>query len=146
MEINALKPSWIDRLQSRIAVHSAPLWLMNPMLPGQRQRPRKRRVQADVRQHHADAIRPDDPHLAAPLENLLFEFRPGRSAFLESSRNNDCTFHTRGRTFGDNSRNCRCRRGDHGKIDLLLARRRLLEMPFARESSRDLDSPEKRYR
>ena len=34
MEMKALNPSWIERLQSRIAVQSAPLWLMNPMLPG----------------------------------------------------------------------------------------------------------------
>ena len=31
---NALKPTRSRRLQSRIAVHSAPLWLMKPTLPG----------------------------------------------------------------------------------------------------------------
>ena len=115
--MKALNPSWIERLQSRIAVHSAPLWLMNPILPGNAKWPCKRRVQADVRQHDAYAVWPDDPHLSASLKNLLFEFRPGRPTFLESSRDNDRTLHTRGCTFGDNSRNCRCRRGDYGKID-----------------------------
>ena len=33
-ETNALKPTFSRRLQSRIAVHNAPLWLMNPTLPG----------------------------------------------------------------------------------------------------------------
>ena len=129
MEMKALNPSWIERLQSRIAVQSAPLWLMKPMLPGSAKRPRERRVQADVRQHHAYAVRPDDPHLSASLENLLFEFGPGRSTFLESSRDDDGTFHTRGCTFGDDSRNCCCRRGDHSKIDIswhILDRRKRL--------------------
>ncbi len=33
-ETNALKPTFSFKLQSRIAVQSAPLWLMNPTLPG----------------------------------------------------------------------------------------------------------------
>ena len=34
VETNALKPTISRRLQSRIAVHNAPLWLRNPMEPG----------------------------------------------------------------------------------------------------------------
>jgi len=32
-ETNALNPTFSSRLQSRTAVQSAPLWLMNPTLP-----------------------------------------------------------------------------------------------------------------
>ena len=88
-------------------------------IAGQRERLCERRVQTDVRQHHADAIRPDDPHLPASFENLLFEFSTSRSALLESSRDNHRAFHIRSRTFGDDSRNCRRRRGDHSEIDFL---------------------------
>ena len=34
METKALKPTFSRKLQSRTAVHSAPLWLMNATLPG----------------------------------------------------------------------------------------------------------------
>ncbi len=34
MEMNELKPTFSRKLQSRIAVQRAPLWLMNPTDPG----------------------------------------------------------------------------------------------------------------
>jgi len=98
MEMNALNPSWIDTLQSRIAVQSAPLWLMKPIVPG-----------------NASGFA-NVAHLAAPFENLLFEFRPGRSAFLESRRDNDRPFHARCRTFGNDFRNRGSRCRNDGKI------------------------------
>ena len=118
MEMNALNPTLFDKLQSRIAVQSAPLWLMNPILPGKRQRLGEGRVQTDVRQHHANAVRPDDSHPAALRENLFFQFRASRSAFLETGGNDDRAFHVRGRAFGHNSRHRRRRRSDDGKIDI----------------------------
>ena len=65
METNALKPTFSRKLQSRTAVHSAPLWLMNATLPGRAMRVGEGRVQAAHRVHHAQAVGPDEPHLAA---------------------------------------------------------------------------------
>ena len=67
METKALKPTFSRKLQSRTAVQSAPLWLMKPTLPGRAIALAKvafRRVRGA---HHAQAVRADDPHLAARL-------------------------------------------------------------------------------
>jgi hypothetical protein len=85
----------------------------------QRERFCERRVQADVRQHHAYAIRSDDPHLPASFENLLFEFHPSRSRLFESGRDDHRAFNPGSRALGDNSWNRRCRRGDHSEVDAL---------------------------
>ena len=54
-----------------------------PYVARQRERLGECRVQTDVRQHHANAIRPNDPHLPASLENLLFKLCPSRPGFFE---------------------------------------------------------------
>ena len=84
---------------------------------GQSERFGKRCIQTDVRQHHADAVRTDDPHLAALGENLVFQFRASRSALFEASGDNHCAFHIRRGAFRDDRRDRARRSGDDRKID-----------------------------
>ncbi len=81
-----LKPTISFRLQSRTAVHNAPLWLMKATLPGPRHSDGKGGIEAGQRTHNAQAIGTDYTERAAPgiRQNLLFELQAGRTGFLES--------------------------------------------------------------
>ena len=72
-------------------MQSAPLWLMNPTLPGRAIAAGERGVQPAERAHHAQAVRPDQPHPAAPglLEDPALELGPVRPDLLEPGRDHD---------------------------------------------------------
>ena len=95
MEMKALKPSWIDRLQSRIAVQSAPLWLMKPMLPGSASGFANVAFKPMCGSITPTQFGPMIRILPRSRENLFFQLRTGRSALFESGRDNDRAFHSR---------------------------------------------------
>ena len=90
METKALKPTFSRKLQSSTAVHSAPLWLMKATLPGRATERAKGRVQPANRIHHAQAVRADEPHLAANgLRDLPLQLLAVLAGLLEAGRDDD---------------------------------------------------------
>ena len=75
METKALKPTISLRLQSRTAVHSAPLWLMKPTMPG--------RAMAVAKV----AFRPESglitPRQLGPMMRMLAALRLGQQLALQ---------------------------------------------------------------
>ena len=106
METKALKPTISLKLQSSTAVHSAPLWLMKPTLPGRAMPRREGGVQAGERAHHAQAVGADDAHVALArfLEQLPLQLRALRPDFLEAGRDHDRRLDARRRALPDDSR------------------------------------------
>ena len=72
-------------------MQSAPLWLRKPTLPGLRHGGGEGGVQAGQRAHHAQAVRADDPHPAAPrlLQDLPLQLRALGPDLLEAGRDDD---------------------------------------------------------
>ena len=75
------------------------------------------RVQTEVRNHKAAAIRPNHPHWAAACDNLLFELHPDGPGFSEAGRNDYCARDSRFLAFADYVWNGERGRSDHGQID-----------------------------
>src|SRR5271165_1070700 len=116
MERKALNPTFCRKLQSNTDTQRAPLWLMNATFPWRAILLMKGRVQTEVRNHNAAAIRPDHPHSAAACGNLLFELHPGSPGFSEAGRNDHCTRDSRFFAFADYVWNGKRGRSDHGQI------------------------------
>src|SRR5262245_23468931 len=79
-DTNALNPTFSRRLQSRIAVKSAPLWDERDV-PGPGHAGSEGGVEPGPGAHHPEAVRADHPHRTA-LEvgaHLLLEGDPGRA-------------------------------------------------------------------
>ena len=116
MEMNALNPTRLARLQSRMAVQSAPLWLMKPMLPGSAS------GLANV------AFKPMCGSITPTQFGPMIRIRPrcarisfssssaGWSAFLESGGDDDRALHAGGRAFANDARD-RCRRAWRSRPD-----------------------------
>ena len=90
-ETKALKPTFSFKLQSRMAVQRAPLWLMKPTLPGRAMAAAKVAFKFAAGHHDAEAVRPDDAHagLGGFRQHLAFEFHAGRADFLEAGGDDD---------------------------------------------------------
>ena len=119
-ETKALKPTSSCCAQSRIAVQSAPLWLMNATLPGTRHAVRgEGGIETADRIHHAQAVRADHAHAAAAelLQNLAFEFLAVLAVFLESGGNDDRAAHSRGHALPDHRGHAVRRSHDDGQVD-----------------------------
>ena len=111
METKELKPTFSLRLQSRMAQQSAPLWLRNADLARTGDAGGEGGIQAEARVHDPEAIRPDEPHGAAPREQSPLEFNAGLADFPEACGNHNRAAHTRGGAIGDDRRH----RGGRGQ-------------------------------
>ena len=90
METKALKPTFSRKLQSSTAVHSAPLWLMKATLPGRATVCAKVAFSPRIGIHHAQAVRADEPHLAANgLRDLPLQLLAVLAEFLEAGGDDD---------------------------------------------------------
>ncbi len=70
-----------------------------------------------MRQHHADAVWPDDPHRAARVGDLLFQLAPAFADLLEAGGNDDRAFHSGRDALAHGLRNGRGLGGDDGEIN-----------------------------
>ena len=120
IETKALKPTIPRRLQSSMAVHRAPLWLMKPTLPG------RAMPAAKV------ALRPVSglitPRQLGPMMRMLprrasirlaFQFQSGRADLLEAGRNDDGALDAFLGAFADDAGHAGGRRDDDGQVHLL---------------------------
>ncbi len=112
VETIALKPARSARLQSRIAVNSAPLWLRNATLPGNAMSCANvalSPISGFIRPRQFGPINRVAPPLQFRLD-LFFERRTFRSFFLEARGDHNDRFCVCPNAFGDNAwyRACRC--------------------------------------
>ena len=111
--MKALNPSWFVRLQSRIGTALAD----ESDVARTRERLHKRRVEAEMGQHHADAVWPDNPHRAARVGDLFFQLTPAFADLLEAGGNDDRAFHSGRDALAHGLRHGRCLGGDDGEIN-----------------------------
>ena len=119
MEMNALKPTISRKLQSRMAVHRAPLWLKKPTLPGA-PCPRRTWRSGPSADHHAQAVRADnaDARLLRFGQQIALELFAALAGFLETRRDDDRRLHTDLAALADHAGDRLRGRHDHGQIDL----------------------------
>ena len=119
METKALKPTFSCKLQSRMAVQSAPLWLMKPTLPGRAIPLAKVALRPVMRAHDAQAVRADHAHVPATclFQDLPLQLGACRASLLEACGNHDGPAHPALGALPDHIRHGRRRCDDNREID-----------------------------